>query len=597
MIIVELPDGRAVEFPEGTSRDVMKRAIQNLMMRDRAQAARAGTLAMQPGSAERAEAANEIAERQMAVSQPGSFMENIIGRGAADTPGERAGELIRGAGAAVARGMADVPALPVNLAQLAATGVEKLFGMEQPSAVSRALAGLPETREMLAAIPVIGPESRYVAPGLAGEYISTAGEFAGGAGAMAGPSAMMRYGVVPGLASEAAGQATEGTNVEPYARMVGAIAAPIAAGAAGRLATDVISPAAGQITPARREAVEALRREGVRPTAGQVTGVEPQRYREAASQAGVDLAEQAAGDFTAAVMRSVGSSATRATPEALMEAQRRLSGVYDDVARGVAVVPDSGVLTKMSEALATYRELAPSASAPPIFANINKAMVRSFRSGEAIANETLMSWRKNLSRLTTSADDATRSAAITAIETVDDAIAQALVGAGRADDVQRLTEARNQYRNLLAIEQAAMRADVEGVISPLALRTALLTQGRRRYVQGRGDLAEITRAASDIMSPLPQSGTQPRLSARELFSGASGGTGVGLGAFGLGLDPVTSTAIGGTAAIMPALRNAFLTSGPGQAYYQNQLLPQFGPIIDRRMIGMVPGLMSNEGTQ
>ena len=49
--------------------------------------------------------------------------ENLIGSGEVDTPGERLGQMIRGAGAAVARGMADLPALPVNLAQLATMGV------------------------------------------------------------------------------------------------------------------------------------------------------------------------------------------------------------------------------------------------------------------------------------------------------------------------------------------------------------------------------------------------------------------------------------------------------------------------------------------
>lgn len=158
--------------------------------------------------------------------------ENIIGSGEVDTPGERLGQLIRGAGAATARGIADVPALPANLLQLGAMGVEKLTGMEQPSAVSRALESLPETRDILSTLT--GGESEYVAPGTAGEYISTIGEFAGGAGASAGPRAMLKYGVAPGLASEAAGQATEGTALEPAARIAGAFFAPMAVSTANK---------------------------------------------------------------------------------------------------------------------------------------------------------------------------------------------------------------------------------------------------------------------------------------------------------------------------------------------------------------------------
>lgn len=179
--------------------------------------------------------------------------ENIIGSGEVDTPGERLGQLIRGAGAATARGIADVPALPANLLQLAAAGYEKLTGAEEPSAVSRALEALPDTREMLAAVPVIGPESQYVAPGTAGEYISTIGEFAGGAGLSAGPKAMIKYGAVPGAASEAAGQATEGTAAEPYARMAGAFFAPMAVSTANKTVNTMFKRAA------TRPSVETLK--------------------------------------------------------------------------------------------------------------------------------------------------------------------------------------------------------------------------------------------------------------------------------------------------------------------------------------------------
>ena len=522
--------------------------------------------------------------------------ENVIGSGPVDTPGERLGELIRGGGAATARGMADVPALPANLLQLGAAGVEKLFGMEQPSVVSRGLGALPDTREMLAAVPVIGPESRYVAPGLLGEYVSTAGEFAGGAGAMSGPRAMLRYGVAPGVASEAAGQATEGRAYEPYARAIAALATPVALGAAGKTLQKVISPSAGQISPARQTAVSTLRAEGIEPTAGQVVGgkaAESQLYREALTSAGRAKADKALEDFTSAAMARVGAPpGTKATADAMVEAEARLGKVYKDVLANTDIAPGSGDLANMSGAIKTYRDLAPKDSAPGMFENVNKALVDSFRSGKTIPADDVYSWRSTFSKLTKSKDDATREAAIDAVDALDDLIENTLVAAGRSDDVARFGTARGQFRNLFAIEKAAERADIEGIISPLALRTALLQQGRRRYVQGKGDLAPITRAAADVLRPLPQSGTAPRLTAGQLFSGAPGGTGVGLGAFGLGLDPLTATAVGAATAMGPLARNQFLSSGAGQRYFQNQLMPEFGPIVDQRMIGVVPGLLA-----
>jgi hypothetical protein len=571
---------------------------QGQAMRDRVAAAKAGTLEMQPGSAERAAAANEQATAMMQPERTigQTIYENVIGSGAVDTPGERFGELIRGAGAATARGIADVPAIPANLAQLGAAGVEYALGMEQPSMVSRGLAALPDTREMLASIPVIGPESTYRAPGLLGDYISTGFEFAGGAGALAGPSAMLRYGVAPGVASEAAGQATEGTVFEPFARAGAALATPAALGAIGRTAQTVISPSAGQVTPARQAAVDLLRREGVQPTAGQVVGgqaAEAQLYREASTVAGRAKADKALEDFTSAVMSRVGAPAgTKATADALVETETRLGNVYKSVLEGTDVSPSSADLSAMSKAIGTYTEMSPTTNAPGLFENVNKALVDSFRNGTTIPATNLYSWRKKFSKLTKSTDDATRDAAIEAVDAMDDIIENTLRTAGRADDLAKFGEARGQFRNLFAIEKAAERADIEGVISPLALRTALLQQGRRRYVQGKGDLAPITRAAADILSPLPQSGTSPRISAGQVLSGAPTGGAAGLGAFGIGLDPLTATAIGAATTVAPIARNQFLSSSPGQRYFENQLLRQFGPIVDQRMIGVLPGLLA-----
>lgn len=75
MIEVQMPDGTILQFPEGTDPETMKRAIKSLTandpqaaMRDRIAKAKAGTLQMQPGSAERAADADQIAEDQALLS-------------------------------------------------------------------------------------------------------------------------------------------------------------------------------------------------------------------------------------------------------------------------------------------------------------------------------------------------------------------------------------------------------------------------------------------------------------------------------------------------------------------------------------------------
>jgi hypothetical protein len=568
---VTLPDGRVLNFPDGTSEDVMRAAIGRLLGAD---------------------APAPTPERTFGQT----IYENVIGSGEADTFGEKLGQYIRGGTNAVARGMADVPALPVNVAQLGAMGVEKLFGMEDPSMVSRALDRLPDTRDMLGAVPVLGPESRYKAPGKVGEFLSTGGEFSGGAGLMSGAKAMLKYGLAPGLASEAAGQATQDyPNVEPFARAGAALTTPFAVGAAQKGFQRAVSPMAGKLDPSRMKAVETLREAGVTPTAGQVVGgrtAESQLYREAATASGRALADDALEDFTAAAMKSVGSTARKATPDALEEATSRIGSVFDDAIVGVEIAPSTQDLTAMSKALEVYRQLAPKTAVAPIFKNINKELVRAFRSGNPIPAESVAAWRSNLSKLTTSADPAARGAAVAALDAVDDAISTALVAAGKPEVVAKLSEARNHYRNLLALESAAQRSDT-GIITPAQLRNALLVQGRRRYVQGKGDLGPLARAGVEVLDSLPNSGTQQRLSAGQLASGAASGTGAGLGAFGLGVDPFLATGIGAAATATPFLRNQFLSSGMGQKYFLNQLMQKAGPAVTKKgAAAMLPGLLA-----
>ena len=128
------------------------------------------------------QSAQELIDAGMALeaSRPRGFgemvYENVVGRGAVDTPGERLGELIRGGAAAAVRGIADVPAIPANLVQLGVAGYEKLTGAD--TKVGNMLEALPDTRDMMSA--ATGGASDYVAPGTAGDYVSTIGEFAGG---------------------------------------------------------------------------------------------------------------------------------------------------------------------------------------------------------------------------------------------------------------------------------------------------------------------------------------------------------------------------------------------------------------------------------
>jgi hypothetical protein len=102
---------------------------------------------------------------------------------------------------------------------------------------------------------VIGPG--YEPQTTGGQYAKTVGEFL--PGSLTGPGGLARkaitFGLIPGVTSETAGQATEGTDLEPWARAAGGLLGGL--GASATLAPKV-AQTAKQAT--RQAAVEAAER-------------------------------------------------------------------------------------------------------------------------------------------------------------------------------------------------------------------------------------------------------------------------------------------------------------------------------------------------
>lgn len=172
----------------------------------------------------------------------------------------------------VGRGAAGLIGLPGTIGDAFNSGLSWATGLPQlpssPFSSSGVESGLST---------ITGGASEYDPQTTAGEYAGTVGEFLPGA-AIGGANVanLLRFGALPGVASEAAGQLTEGTNIEPYARVAAALAAP----AAPALASRAISPFSGSIPPERMAAIRVLQGEGVPLTAGQQTGSTGLRFAE-----------------------------------------------------------------------------------------------------------------------------------------------------------------------------------------------------------------------------------------------------------------------------------------------------------------------------
>jgi len=208
-----------------------------------------------------------------------------------------------GAPASVKRGMFDdLPDLPStgqtltryaedaarSVASGAARGAVGLAGVPEllkrgPSVLVEKITGVPAEKRLKSYLPealqnppsseeVISAASRAGVPGLdyqpqtkLGEYARTVGEFlpasvVGPGGAA--PNAL-RFGVAPGLASEAAGQATKGTSLEPYARAGAALVTGGASALAGRpgVAAREVAKGLEGVSPQQLAAAEALMRD------------------------------------------------------------------------------------------------------------------------------------------------------------------------------------------------------------------------------------------------------------------------------------------------------------------------------------------------
>jgi hypothetical protein len=381
---------------------------------------------------------------------------------------------------------------------------------------------------------------------------------------------------IPAAASETAGQMTEGTKYEPWARVAGALGGSMLPAAGAR----VVSP--NPISPERAQQIANLEKEGVTSlTAGQKTGSRPLKWAESVTQdtpfAGGKAAAmqtEAAEQFTSAILSKAGISAKRATPDVIDDAFVTLGNKFDTLAQSATVRLDQRVMNDLTKAAKEYNELvAPSMRAPIIadFVDDVAQVVAQHGNNAGLSGATYAATRSALDRQARGLrfKDPQLSEALFGLRNaLDDAVER-----GLPPNMQgQYAQARKEYRNLITIERAAVGAGEDaalGLISPAMIRNAAKSGdgGRRDYARGKGEFDELARGGTALMTPLPQSGTAPRAYAQgvmQLLSGVAG-----YGAAG------PAGAAGAVAA--PAVASRVLMSKPVQSYLSNQVAVGMNP--------------------
>jgi hypothetical protein len=204
------------------------------------------------------------------------MFDDLIPKKAPMTATQYASDVARSAGAGLERGTIGLVGLPGDIKALsdiigAAPGQWlESHGYIPPrnANVKSALPAPPTSQEVIRAAEEAGvPGVGYQPQTTAGKFARTAGEFVPsaliGPGNIAGNA--MKFGVLPGLASEAAGQITHGTPIEPYARGAAALVTGSLGALSGRpsVAERAISRAAEGMTPAQLDATESLFQEAL----------------------------------------------------------------------------------------------------------------------------------------------------------------------------------------------------------------------------------------------------------------------------------------------------------------------------------------------
>jgi hypothetical protein len=269
-----------------------------------------------------------------------------------------------------------------------------------------AASHLPQAETMSAV-----PGSTYQPQTTAGKYAKTIGQMAPTAAVPGSPLVRALRVVVPGIMSEAAGEATQGTSIEPYARAAGALAGGVGTGLGETLVAGVPDDSIAAVKQAASDAFQTVDNSGLR--------VKPEALQTLVSNIKSDLDDMGLNEKTMPVMAKKTFTALNYLQEAAqqplslqdLQMQRRIADLaYDplnktDTAGGYVIkdnidnfiknnlmdpsnlqgVPDTAAINALSDARGLWSK---AAQAQTIQDTINKAAAQSKVGGSSVFSPT-----------------------------------------------------------------------------------------------------------------------------------------------------------------------------------------------------------------
>jgi hypothetical protein len=331
--------------------------------------------------------------------------------------------------------------------------------------------------------------------------------------------AIMRYAVAPGAAAETASQLTEGSDVQPYAKLAASLAAPLIGRQTARLVDSWATPDAANIIA-----------QGAEPTIGQTLGGSARTMEEHFGRlpviGGVVQDAKAAADTSVrniALNTALGRigeqlpGGAHTGNEAVDYAHNAFSNAYDTVMPSLSGSHDAQLRTDIEHILTD----APAQAMLPARLTQAERIINSNLVGKAGADATQytgeqlqsidQALRQGMQRFRSSPDPDVQDVGQRLGE-ARDAFHAMLERSNAPEDYQRLLDINRGYAELIPSERAAASVGAQnGDFTPAQLHSAVKASNqsvrKSQFSRGGALLQDLSSPAKNVMLPGKSSGT------------------------------------------------------------------------------------------
>lgn len=476
--------------------------------------------------------------------QPQNQSPNTIGDYASDVGKSAATGLAQGA-----IGLATVPfdtgAMVGNYLTKKAIG-NNTFGIDLDSPTGRALGKfvnmLPDKMPSLTGSAISAAGVDYQPQTIPGKFANTIASFApafsignigNGASLIENAKGVIKNSLLSGGASESAGQLTEGTKYEPYARVAGAVLPSLIGRAASPVITDETKIPA--MNTAKEFDIPVYRNQV--SDSGLTRGAASLEREIPLTGAQSKINAQTAA-WNKAVLGTIGETGDAVTPEVLNKAHDRITGVFNDILSNNYMKSDSSFQKKFVDLIDKGTTIGDTAK-EHAFSTMANNIIDKMDNG-ILPGETYQGIRSQIGRLMR--NHTTSSPELGSLQNiVDEQFSKGLP----VDLSMKLNQARGQYRNILALE-GPVTANLNSPLSPSSLHGAVKSKFGNYAYGGDQPLEKLARLGNLLKDNYPNSGTAQR-SAMIGAAKRLGALGAG-GAVGYEAIQHPEEAIGGTVA-------------------------------------------------